>query len=237
MKKILIVNDDGIGAEGISRLAACAVKFGEVWVTAPDGQRSAASHSINISQPIDVYEREFPVSGVRAFACSGTPADCVRIGVLKLVPGRPDAVLSGINFGHNAGADIQYSATCGAAFEAAQYGIPAIALSEAAGEEHRVTDLYLESVLAQLLEMPFEPGRIMNVNFPGCSPEDFRGILYGRRLSDRGFYDDDFTAEPLPDGGTRYTVNARFNSESPEGTDLRAIVDNYISIGEVRNIN
>jgi len=237
MKKILIVNDDGIDSPGLIRLAACAKNFGEVWVTAPDGQRSAVSHSISIREPIDVYEREFPVEGVHAFAVSGTPADCTRIGILKLVPGRPDAVLSGINFGHNAGADIQYSATCGAAFEAAQYGINAIALSEGAGELHEVTDEYLPGILAGLLDIPGEQGKIWNVNFPMCTLDECRGILRERRLSPTGFYDDDFSAEPLPDGGTRYRVIGSFNDKAPEGTDLNAIVGNYISIGRLSNIS
>ena len=74
-KRILITNDDGIDADGLIRLVQAAKDFGEVWVVAPDGQRSAASHSISLRNPIDVYPYEFPVSGVHAYSCSGTPAD------------------------------------------------------------------------------------------------------------------------------------------------------------------
>ena len=111
MKKILITNDDGIRADGIIRLARAAMKYGEVWVVAPEDQRSAASHSISLRDPVDVYPHDFPVAGVRAFSCSGTPADCVRVGCLSVMPEKPDAVLSGINFGYNAASDIQLSAS------------------------------------------------------------------------------------------------------------------------------
>ena len=118
MRTLLITNDDGIQADGLHRLAAAAREFGEVWVVAPDGQRSAASHSITLHSHIDVFPHDFPVPGVRAFTCSGMPGDCVRVGALGILPRRPDAVLSGINDGYNAATDVQYSATVGAAMEA-----------------------------------------------------------------------------------------------------------------------
>ena len=119
MRTILITNDDGIEAGGIVRLAKAAAEFGEVWVVAPARQMSAASHSITLHSPLDIYPHSFPVPGVRAFSCSGTPGDCVRTGSLSILPRRPDVVLSGINYGYNVASDIQYSATAGAAFEAA----------------------------------------------------------------------------------------------------------------------
>ena len=101
MKTILITNDDGIEAGGIVRLAEAAAEFGEVWVVAPARQMSAASHSITLHSPVDIYPHSFPVPGVRAFSCSGTPGDCVRVGSLSILPRRPDVVLSGINYGYN----------------------------------------------------------------------------------------------------------------------------------------
>ena len=106
MKTILITNDDGIFADGLIRLAATAKSFGEVWVVAPESQRSAASHSITLHSYIDVRPAAFPVPGVHAFASSGTPGDCVRVGSLSVMPARPDIVLSGINYGYNAASDI-----------------------------------------------------------------------------------------------------------------------------------
>ena len=142
MKKILITNDDGINADGLIRLVKAAREFGEVWVVAPESQRSAASHSITLHKPIDVYPCELKLEddcgkvhsdsvqtvkgntdtkdsmalagddghrscNVHAFSCSGTPADCVRVGSLNIMPERPDVVLSGINYGYNACSDIR----------------------------------------------------------------------------------------------------------------------------------
>ena len=92
MKKILITNDDGIDSDGIIRLAKAAVKFGEVWVIAPDSQRSAMSHSVTLRHSVEIWKVDFPVSGVHAYACDGKPADCVRIGILSVMSKRPDYV-------------------------------------------------------------------------------------------------------------------------------------------------
>ena len=169
MKKILITNDDGIDSDGLIRLAKAAVDFGEVWVVAPDGQRSAMSHSITLRNSMEAWECDFPVPGVHAYACDGKPADCVRIGALNIVPGKPDHVFSGINYGYNAATDLQYSATAGAAFEAAFQGIHTIAFSEEACEIHEVTDRYLKEIMAELLESPLGANQIWHVNFPGCT--------------------------------------------------------------------
>ena len=107
MRKILITNDDGIRADGIIRLARAAKKFGDVTVVAPRSQRSAMSHSITLRTYIDLEKVEFPVEGVEAYACSGTPADCVRIGCLNVIENGPDVVFSGINFGYNCATDLQ----------------------------------------------------------------------------------------------------------------------------------
>lgn len=237
MRSILITNDDGIAAEGLIRLAAAAKAFGTVWVVAPERQRSAMSHSITLHKPIDVFPQAFPVSGVQAFSCSGTPADCVRVGSLNIMPHPPDAVLSGINYGYNVASDIQYSATAGAAFEAAFQGYPAIALSEAATPCHEVTDAYLHEILAELLERPPAPECIWNVNFPGCTLAECGGILRDRKVSRGMFYRDRYLVqEQLPDGGLRLMVDGLYNEDAEEGTDFRAVVDRYISVGIARNI-
>lgn len=236
-RKLLITNDDGIDAEGLVRLAAAAAAFGQVWVVAPDGQRSAASHSITLHTHLDVYPHAFPVPGVRAFTCSGTPADCVRAGALSVLPRRPDAVLSGVNYGYNLATDTQYSATVGAALEAAFQGLHAIALSEAAHPDHRNTDAYLSAVLEELLDTPLAPGTIFNVNFPGGSRGRCRGILRDRALSRGMMYRDRYNVlEKLPGGGLRLMVEGQYNEDAEPGTDFRAVVDGYISIGVLRNI-
>ena len=237
IRNILITNDDGIAADGLVRLAGAAAAFGRVWVIAPAGQRSAASHSITIREPVDVYPYDFPVEGVRAFTCSGTPADCARIGILHLMPDRPDMLLSGINFGYNMGADIQYSGTVGAAFEADRQGVPAIAVSEGMGDDHRLTDRELPGVLEMLMDRTLPAGQVYNVNFPLCPPEKYRGILENRAVSRESIYRDRYREEErLPRGGIRLRVNGVFNDRSDEGTDFRALTEGYISISAIRNI-
>ena len=237
MRKILITNDDGICSDGIVRLAKMAVEFGEVWVVAPESQRSAASHSVTLRHSIEAWEVDFPVEGVHAYACSGQPADCVRIGVLNIVPGKPDHVFSGINFGYNVASDLQYSATAGAAFEAAFQKIHTIAFSEDACELHEVADQYLREIVISLLDKPLGINQIWNVNFPGCRLEECGGILWERTVSTDDFYKDRYNETVVSQGRISYMVEGIRNLQASAGTDLRAILDNYVSVGVVTNIS
>lgn len=237
MKKILITNDDGIDSDGIVRLAKTAATLGEVWVVAPESQRSAMSHSITLRHSIDAWKVDFPVEGVHAFACDGTPADCVRIGVLNIVPGKPDHVFSGINYGYNTGSDLQYSATAGAAFEAAFQKIHTIAFSEDACEMHETTDKYLKEIMVELMDKPLGINEIWNVNFPCCKTSECKGILRGMEVSTDEFYIDKYNETPVADGRISYMVEGIRNYVASEGTDLRAILDNYVSVGIARNIS
>lgn len=236
MRKILITNDDGIDADGIIRLAKAATKFGEVTVVAPDGQRSAMSHSINLRHAIDLYPVDFPVRGVKAYASTGTPADCVRVGHLNIMKGETDVLFSGINKGYNCATDVQYSATCGAAFEGTFQKIPSFAFSEGFSECTEVTDKYLEKIIEEVIDR--DPGEmtIMNINFPECSLNDYKGILRDR-VTDRGcVFTDSYTEETLPNGGIRYRVNGKHNERCEKGSDYEALSNGYISIGLVRNV-
>lgn len=237
MRKILITNDDGIGSGGIIRLAQMAVEFGEVWVVAPESQRSAASHSVTLRHSVEAWKVDFPVVGVHAYACSGQPADCVRIGVLNIVPGKPDHVFSGINYGYNVASDLQYSATAGAAFEAAFQKIHTIAFSEDASEMHAVTDRYLREITVSLLDKPLGVNQIWNVNFPSCSLAECGGILRDRTVSTDDFYKDRYNETVISDGRISYMVEGIRNYQAAEGTDLRAILDNYVSVGIATNIS
>ena len=237
MKKILITNDDGIDSDGLIRLAKVAMEFGEVWVVAPHSQRSAMSHSITLRHSIEAWEVDFPVPGIRAYACDGTPADCVRIGVLNIVPGKPDHVFSGINYGYNVGSDLQYSATAGAAFEASFQKIHTIAFSEDADEMHEVTDEYIKDIMGELLDQPLEINQIWNVNFPSCRLKDCKGILKGRTVSTDEFYKDRYLEKKVSSGKISYMVEGIRNYEASQGTDLRAILDNYVSVGIATNIS
>lgn len=237
MKKILITNDDGIQAGGLFRLAEAAARFGEVWVVAPDGQRSCAAHAITLHDSLDVYPAGWDKPGIHAFRCSGQPGDCVRLGCLNIMPEKPDVVLAGINEGHNLASDIQYSATVAAALEGAFQGILSIALSEGAGPCRDVTDTFLPAVLEELMETRLGYGQVWNVNFPDCAPGECRGILRGRRMSRAVPYRDTYhEMSRLPRGGVRYMVHGEYSEGAEEGSDFRAVIDRWISIGIVENL-
>lgn len=235
-KKILITNDDGIDADGLIRLAEVAKKFGDVYVVAPDSQRSAASHSITLRRKIKMCKVDFPVPGVEAYICDGMPADCVRIGVLNIVPGKPDYVFSGINYGYNVASDIQYSATAGAAFEAAFQKIHTIAFSEAMNENHEVTDHYISEIIEKLINTPLEENYIFNVNFPECTVEECGGILWDRTVSTKVVYEDHYDEEKIDENTSLFTIIGERRYEADEGTDLRAILDNFVSVGVIKNL-
>ena len=234
MKQILITNDDGIGASGLMRLAEAACDFGKVTVVAPVKERSALSHSITIREPVSLFPQDFPVPGVTAWACSGTPSDCVRTALTFLLPEKPDIVLSGINYGWNVASDIQYSATVGAALEAAHQCVPSIAFSEPCDPDHTVTDRYLKDVLASLIDETPGSDTVLNVNFP-LGP--CMGILSGRIVSTGSMYETRYRLlEQLPDGCIRVTADGMPDRTCMEGTDMRAVLDHYISIGIIRNV-
>jgi len=239
-RRILITNDDGIGSDGLLRLVKEAVKFGDVWVIAPESERSAASHSITLSHEIDVFPVEYDVDSeyeLHAYSCSGTPGDCVRLGCTTIVPDKPTVVLCGINYGYNVASDIQYSATCGSAFEAEFQGVPAIAFSEGAGECHEVSDKYLYEIMERLIDNEFMPGKIYNVNFPFCPLSECKGVLFDREVSRGMVYKDSYKeVQKLENGGLRYMVDGVFTPFSEEGTDYRAVLEKYVSVGTVQNV-
>ncbi|MCL4821710.1 MAG: 5'/3'-nucleotidase SurE [Vicinamibacteria bacterium] len=173
---VLLTNDDGFAAEGLEALAAVFEHDHEVWVVAPDAERSACSHSLTIQRPVR-GERK----GARRFAADGTPADCVNLAVSKLLPRRPDLVISGINRGANLGEDVFYSGTVAGAREAVLLGLPAIAVSLAV--RSGAADFGHAALFAeQLARLVFEHGlpahTLLNVNVPPGAP---RGTVLARQ--------------------------------------------------------
>ena len=185
--RILVVNDDGIKAPGIKRLVQMAAGLGEVWVVAPAAQCSAMSHRITVRGDLEVKPYDFPATGVTAYSVGGTPADCVKVALGCLMTEKPDIVFSGINAGYNVGRDILYSGTIGAAMEALCWGVPAIAFSVAEEDECEVLNTYLEPVAKELISKTLPQNEIWNVNFPGCTLEEYKGILWDR-IPDQNAY-------------------------------------------------
>lgn len=234
--KILISNDDGIDAPGLRLLADTARKHGEVWIVAPDGQRSAMSHCFTFNKPVLVKDYDFQMEGVKAYTCSGTPADCVRIGIIKLLPEKPDFVFAGINSGFNMSWDIQYSGTLGAAMEGVFYGVQSIAFSQGNPDNSEVVKRYIDELMVECMSKPLGAGKVWNINFPDCKLEECKGVLRDRAVSTDDFYHDDYDIETIEDGVRSFMISVHRKWEATEGTDLAAIIDNYVSVGIVSNI-
>lgn len=233
--RILVTNDDGIRAEGIQRLAGLAATLGEVWVVAPAEQCSAMSQHITVHGDVIVRQEEFPVAGVHAYSVSGTPADCVKVALMYLMPQKPDIVFSGINFGYNIGFDIAYSGTIGAAMEALMQGISAIAFSNESNGIYEVAEKYLFPVTKDLLGRTIAADEIWNVNFPGCSLKECRGIKETERIAQSQFYLDHYEREDYEDGSFKLSMDGIPVKTGAEETDMKAVLDYYVSIGKVRN--
>ena len=166
----------------------------------------------------------------------GTPADCVKVALRALLPFTPDVVLSGINDGMNAGLDVAYSGTVGAATEAALHGIPAIAVSMRDDKSFEVTDHYLPAVLEELLDQPSARGELWNVNFPPCPAAECKGVLRGRFPEKHSFYENYYTCL-REENGVQYLTpvpKVLTREETQEGSDIHAVLNGYISIGKVR---
>lgn len=233
---ILVTNDDGIDAPGLQKLAEAAGRFGRVWVVAPDSQRSAMSHSYTWKESLKIWQKEYPVEGVTAYSCSGTPADCVRIGILKLLPEKPDFVMAGINSGYNICHDIQYSATIGAVMEADLWGCPAIAFSQGDVAYQDVVDRYLTEIMEECMKRPSERGQVWSVNFPCCELNECKGIQWGCTVSKDQYYMDSYEEEGEEDGAKIFRLAAGRIWKGSAGTDLGAVLDNRVSVGIVKNM-
>ena len=229
--RILISNDDGIFAPGLMALVRAFSAAGHtVYVAAPDSQRSAASHSMTLFRPLTARARA--VEGAeKAWAIDGTPVDCVKLAVKALCP-EVEFVISGVNHGYNAGSDVLYSGTVGAALEAVMNGVPAIAFSARENGNPGAAEAYLPVVLEALLARPAEPGRVWNVNFPDCAAAQCKGVLYGRTPAACSFYDNDYVR-------TGDALSIRVTNPGPdrckEGSDIHAVLHGYVSVGAIRS--
>ena len=237
-KRILITNDDGIGAEGIRKLAEIARRFGEVTVVAPDAQRSAASHHCIFSRPLILTEYDFGPDGIRAYTLDGTPADCVRVGIFAVMDRKPDVVLTGINHGFNISSDIQYSGTVGAALEAAFLGVPAIAVSYGnyRFEATDIVDRYLPGLLEEYMEKPLPANKIWNINIPDCPADECRGIVRNAAMNTDHFYEDQYVKEKTGEKTWSVTNITRRIWKGPENSDLDAVNRQCIAVGTVTNL-
>jgi len=236
--KILISNDDGIVANGIKALSETLAEEHEVYVIAPDRERSAAGHSLTLHTPLRVEELE-PKNGIkRCWVTTGTPGDCVKIGISAILgeDEKPDIVISGINHGPNLGSDILYSGTVSCAMEGAMLGYPSIAVSlasmRAEYEDFKFAARFIASLLPKLKEFNFPKKSILNVNVPALDPEDISGVAVtelGRKM-----FSDTYDKRLDPRGKTYYWMAGELINEPEDAvTDIAAVRNNKISITPV----
>ena len=236
--RILVTNDDGIRAEGIKLLAEMAAEFGEVTVVAPKNQCSAMSHRITFLHPLIVEKvDDFPVEEVvAAYQVNGTPADCVKAAMEGLFDEKPDYVFSGINEGFNSGTEILYSGTVGAAMDSLIYGVPAIAWSVDFNKKYDAIRQYFREICTELLSRPLPGNQIWNVNVPGVEGSRIRGIYYDRKPALTPYYHDYYDIKTREDGTIEMNAVMGDAKEAPDGTDVEALRNGFISVGTLKNI-
>lgn len=237
--KILISNDDGIAANGIRALTETLSKEHEVYVVAPDRERSAAGHSLTLHTPLRVEELEETKTGAqRTWVTTGTPGDCVKIAINAILSPEeiPDLVISGINHGPNLGSDILYSGTVSCAMEGAMMGIPSIAVSLASMQSDYEDFIYpaqfVNALLHKLKDFQFPPKSILNVNIPALDEDDIAGVAItelGKKM-----FTDNYEKRVDPRGKVYYWMAGELISESTNAkTDIAAVRNNKISITPV----
>ncbi len=234
--RILVTNDDGLNSEGIRALADCLRSRHEVWVAAPESNRSGVSHGITM------YGRlSFTKAGEREFSCSGLPADCAMTGTKGLLPEPPDVVISGINHGANIGTDIVYSGTAAAARQAAFEGIPGIAVSlvsDGDDADRSVDERFLWEPLARFvlenldsLVSLCERDVFVNINAPSLP------AYKGARMTGiaRRVYRDTIALHEEADGSLRRSFEAsEIVTEGGDDSDWAAVRGGFVSVSRVR---
>lgn len=232
---ILITNDDGVSAPGIRNLVEAVKDLGKIVVVAPDKPQSGMGHAITIGAPL----RLTPVNtfeGIEAYQCTGTPVDCVKLAVDKVLHRKPDLCLSGINHGANHSINVIYSGTMSAAVEAAIESIPSVGFSlldfsiEANFEAARK---YARIIVEKLLSEKQDKHMILNVNFPAVATEEIRGIKICRQAYAK--YEEDFIERKDPHGRKYFWLTGEFvNFDKGKDTDVWALAHNYVSVVPVQ---
>jgi 5'-nucleotidase len=221
---ILVSNDDGIHAPGLVALAAALGRLGEVYVVAPDRERSAVGHALTLHRPLRVESL-----GPRRFSVNGTPTDCVNLAMLGILPVRPDVVVAGVNNGSNLGDDVTYSGTVSAAMEGSLLGVPALAVSlvDATADADYRPAARVAVELTRLLLRDRDCGvTLVNVNVPRGQPRGVRMTRLGRRV-----YSDEVTEHRDPRGKVYYWIGSGPPAwETGEDTDHAAVHAGYVSV-------
>ncbi|MFP4025273.1 MAG: 5'/3'-nucleotidase SurE [Thiohalospira sp.] len=229
---ILVTNDDGVHAKGISSLIEMVKPYGEVIVVAPLHGNSGMSHAITVKVPLR-YKKLKEEDNVTIYGCNGTPVDSVKLAMSEIVHRKPDLLVSGINHGSNASVSIVYSGTMAAVIEGCIYGIPAIGFSlldYSSNADFSGAIAYGKKIVENTLINGLPEGTCLNVNFPAVPKEDIKGVKICRQA--RGIWKEEFDKRLDPRNGEYFWLTGYFeNSENGStDTDEWALGNNFVSI-------
>lgn len=232
--QILLTNDDGIHAKGISALWHELSKIAEITVVAPDVERSATSQAITVHSPIRVDSFSFDNPRIRGWRVGGTPADCVKIAIEALMKSPPDIVVSGINHGPNLGTDVLYSGTVSAAIEGALHGIPAVAVSLDGGDDYNFGPAaeFTSKLVQNIANRSLPTNTLLNVNVPAVTADKMKGVAI-TKLGVRQ-YENSFERRSDPRGRMYYWMGGNIiDNENDDDSDIEAVKLSKISVTPV----
>ena len=231
---ILVTNDDGITAPGIRALIKMMNEIGEVWVVAPDSPQSGMGHAITVDSTLfcEKVKIDDGPQNDREWACSGTPVDCVKLGMNKILPRNPDLCVSGINHGANSSINVIYSGTMSAAVEAGVSGIPAIGFSLcdfSYSADFEASKEFIQKIVLESIDKKMPKGMVLNVNIPKLPKEKIKGIKVCRQA--KAIWKESYDERQDPRGRTYYWLSGKFeNLDKGEDTDEKALEEGFISI-------
>lgn len=229
--RFLVTNDDGIYAEGLRVLVEALAELGEVWIVAPNQERSGVSHGITVNRPLRIEKFSLFPGAAEAYVMDGTPADCVKLAIESMNV-EVDYVVAGINNGANLGIDVFYSGTVAAAFEGAIQQIPSIAVSLC---KITPSDQFFYQTAAQSLHKLLANAEwaaaagLLNINVPNVPPEQIRGFKATKLGVNR--YKNEFEKRLDPRGKPYYWMKGvHFQVDYTEGDDFSAVEQHFISV-------
>ena len=230
---ILVVNDDGINAPGIRKLISIMNEFGDVVVVAPDSPQSGKGHAITLESIIKCDKINIDDGPQEEYSCSGTPVDCVKLALNKILKRKPDLCVSGINHGSNSSINVIYSGTMSAAVEAAVGGVPSIGFSlldYSLEADFSESEKFIKKITKSVLDNGLPPGISLNVNIPkSVIGKKINGIKICRQAKAKWI--EEFDKRQDPKNNTYYWLTGKFvNLDNGEDTDERALENHFVSV-------
>jgi 5'-nucleotidase len=232
---ILVTNDDGVTAPGIQNLVEAVKDLGKVVVVAPDKPQSGMGHAITIGVPLRLHKVNY-FGDIEAYQCTGTPVDCVKLAVDKVLHSKPDICISGINHGANHSINVIYSGTMSAAVEAAIESIPSVGFSlldYSLDADFSGARKFARLMVEQVLKGVPDKHMVLNVNVPAVPADQLKGVKMCRQAYAK--YEEDFLEREDPHGRKYYWLTGEFvNFDEGKDTDVWALANNYVSLVPVQ---